>query len=137
MPDKKKVLENVDNSTKTSFSKGEVKFMVNSVSSETSSKPTKLKKGDVYISQVGVKARPIVICRVLGDLVLGIPMSTTEDAMNLCTFDSRFFGSHFFGKQLVTSTYEYAMENFVGVFDNNPALNKAVKLMKEFYNEVL
>tara|TARA_R110000796_G_scaffold90732_1_gene194693 strand:- start:3 stop:419 length:417 start_codon:yes stop_codon:yes gene_type:complete len=138
MPDKKSVLGIIDSGSKTSFSKGEVKCFVNSVSAENNSaKPTKLKKGDVYITQLGTKSRPVVICKVLGDVVLAIPLSTTENELTLTNSNSRFFGDNFFSKQVIMSTYEYAMEHYAGVFDNNTNLNKAVKMMKQFYNEVL
>lgn len=137
MPVKKEILAHLDANVRPTFSKAEVKCFVNSVSSELGTKPSKLKRGDVYVCGSGGKKRPVVICKVLKGMVLGIPLSTTEDELNLCSFKSRFMGENFFGKQVVVSTYDHAMENFSGVFDNNGALNKAVKLMKQFYSDVL
>lgn len=136
MPSKKQILKEIDDTGSKTFTKSEVKAIVNSLKKEIS-KPDRLKKGDVYVSSVGGKRRPVVICRVLGDIVIGIPLSTTEDVLNLMPFESRFVGHHFMTKQLITSTYEHAMENFTGVFDNNRAINKAVKELKKFYDEVL
>jgi|TARA_R110000782_G_scaffold80930_1_gene160114 hypothetical protein len=137
MPSKKDILEELSKTTKNQYSKGEVKCFVTAVSSEGERKPSKLKKGDVFKYHIGAKIRPVVICKVVGGLVLAIPLSTTEDNMNLCESKSRFFGDNFFGKQIVTVAYDHAMDNFCGVFDNNTSLNKAVRLMKQFYNETL
>ena len=138
MPSKKEIIETVDGTVnKPSYSKQEVKALITSVSNGNMGQPSKLKKGDVYLSSVGAKVRPVVISKVVDDMVIGIPLSTTEDQLNLCGFKSRFMGEHYFSKQVLVSTYDHAMKNFCGVFDNNVDLNKAIKLMKQFYNEVL
>lgn len=136
MPTKDEIMKSLDTDGKKSYNKNEVKAIVSSIKREVS-RPSELKKGDVYVTNVGGKKRPVVICRVVGDIVVGIPLSTTEDALNLIPFISRFCGDNFFNKELITSTYEHAMENFSGVFDNDGAINKATKKLKEFYNEVL
>ena len=136
MPTKEQIMKDLDDSGKNNYSVKEVKAIVSSLKKEPQ-KPETLKKGDIYVTNIGGKKRPVVICNVVGDVVVGIPLSTTEDSLNLMQFNSRFCGENFFTKQVVTSTYEHALENFSGVFDNNAALTKAAKLMKEFYNEVL
>lgn len=137
MPNKNQVMSSIGKDTnKPTYSKKEVLGILNTVS-YGATKPSRLKKGDVYISPVGVKHRPVVICKVVGDIVLGVPLSTTEDCLTLCDSKSRFFGDHFFAKQVVTAPYTHAMDNFAGVFDNNTSLNKAIKMMKSFYLENL
>lgn len=136
MPTKKEIFDKLDTDNKATYTTSEVKAIVNSLRRE-SQKPSSLKKGDVYVSNVGGKKRPVVICKVAGDAVVGIPLSTTEDPLNLIPFNSRFCGENYMTRQIITSTYEHAMENFTGVFDNNTAINKAMRELKEFYNEIL
>jgi len=134
MPIKEDVLKSLDESNKKSYSAKEVKAIVNSVKNEVH-KPTELKKGDIYTTILGVKKRPVVICRINGDIVFGIPISSTEDEMNAMKFKSRFCGENYFNMQIVTSTYEHAIENFSGIFDNDDALDEAVKLISDFIVE--
>jgi hypothetical protein len=136
MPSKKEIFNTIDAAGSKHYSGREVKAIVSSLKKEVP-KPNTLKKGDIFTTFVGSKSRPVVICRVLGDIVVGIPLSTTEDELTLMPFKSRFLGENYMSKMLITSTYEHAMENFAGVFDNNGVLNKAMKELKIFYNIIL
>lgn len=138
MSSKKEIIKEIDTLVnKPTYSKSEVKCLVNSVSSETANRPDKLKIGDVFVNLVGGKNRPIVIVKVLEDVVLGVPLSTTEDSLNLVQFKSRFFGNNYFSKQVIITKYELAMEKFTGVFDSPRDLNKAKAMLKQFYIENL
>ena len=138
MPTKKSIIFDLTHSPKQSYSPSEVRSLVNSVNmiKEPARPPLRLKKGDVYVSYVGAKKRPVVICKVIGDIVIGVPLSTTENELNLMKSKSRFFGDGYFSKQFVTSTYEFAMENFTGVYDNEKLLRKAIKELKKFYETI-
>lgn len=100
-------------------------------------KPNYLKKGDLYIETVGVKQRPVVVVKVLEECVVGIPLTTLDHSLCLSASRSRFGRDGWFTKQLVTSTKEFAMDNFGGVYDNPKLLNKACKALKEYANSVL
>ena len=100
-------------------------------------KPKYLKKGDVYIAAVGNKRRPVVIAKILDDIVLGIPLSTTKDELNLYKSSSRFFKDGWFSKQLISASEQYAYDNWVGIYDNHKRLNIAVKKLKKLYTNFL
>jgi len=101
-------------------------------------KPSKLKKGDVLTTYVGAKKRPAVIIKVLKDnTVLYIPLTSTESVHCFVEYSSRFWGEGCFCNSYGVCTAEFALENFIGVFDNNSSLNKAIKKLKEYINQNL
>jgi len=100
-------------------------------------RPKELKKHDVIRTFEVRKARPGVIIKVLEDVVIVIPLSTTEDCINLCESKSRFFGEGFFSRNFVVVCKDEAMQNFLGVYDNPKLVNQACKLLKEFTNKIL
>lgn len=95
--------------------------------------PSVLKKGDVIITQVGSKMRPVVIVKVLEEEVIYIPLTSTENVHNLIKGNCRFFGESWFSKGFSVATIEYAMEHFVGIYTDRITLNKAIKLNKEYF----
>lgn len=98
-------------------------------------RPIYIKKGDVIISFEGKKARPSVIVKVLKDkTLLHIPLTSTENMHCMTPFKSRFFGEGCFTRAMSSCSEEYAIENFVGVFDNMKALNLAIKDFKHLIN---
>lgn len=133
MPYKKDILATI---TKQTYNQSEVRYLITSVKSEKVRPPTRLKKGDVVVVASGIKTRPAVIIKVLKETVVVIPLSSTEDSLNLLPFNSRFFGENYFSKYLMTVTKDYATEHFVGVFDCNRDLNKAIKLIKEYVKQL-
>lgn len=105
----------------------------NGLNAKVQHPPTKIKKGDVLIAFEGVKSRPCVVVKVLKDkTVLYIPLTSTENVHCLSSFTSRFFGEGCFSKSFSVCTEEFAIQNFVGVFDNMKSLNVAIKKLKEF-----
>ena len=127
MANKNKVIEELKDKN---YALSEVKHLIGTITHIDDNSPSILKKADVFISAVGTKRRPVVIIKVTDCLVYGIPLSTTEDCLNLCTFKSRFFGEGYFSNQLVTAPLEYAKINFVGVLDNSRDLKIAVEKLK-------
>jgi hypothetical protein len=109
-----------------------VKQLINEVVCETSIAPNQLKKGDVIKSYVGVKSRPSVIIKIQADFVISIPLSSTENVHNLCTSQSRFFGQGWFCNQYTLTPTQLALDNFIGVYDNNKELNNAIKELRLF-----
>lgn len=89
-----------------------------------------IKKGDVIAYSL-YKKRPIVVIKIVKDIVYGIPLSTTKDDLNLCSYTSRQFKSGFFSKSIVCMQKEICKNNFIGTLDNNKDLNKAISLLKE------
>jgi hypothetical protein len=112
----------------------DVKEILESITAVGTSKtkPIKLKKGDVFRAFTGKKNRFHCVIKVLNDVVVAIPMSTTEDCINLSSFNSRFFGENYFGTCLTTHCLEEAVDNFAGVLEDNKSLNEAIKLIKKF-----
>ncbi len=97
-------------------------------------RPSVLKKGDCFRAFTGKKNRWHVVIKVKQDIVIAIPLSTTEDCINLSSFSSRFFGENFFGTCLTTHCIEEATDNFGGILEDTKGLNNAIKLLKEFVN---
>ena len=113
------------------FSKGSVLHYLNMITFGGSQiKPTHLKKGDIYVDKVGSKRRPCVIIKVCEEMVYSIPLSTTENSLNLCETKSRFLSDGFFSKSVACSTKEWASESFIGVYDNPTHLNDTIKLLR-------
>lgn len=111
----------------------EVKSIINSVTADYI-KPTDLKYGDIVLYNVGRKRRPITIIKVIDNLVLGIPLTTTEDVLALGEYNSRFLGRGSFTKQVVTVPFEYAISNFITILDDIDSLKSAHQQIKELYN---
>lgn len=130
MPTKKELMSLIDGMSKTEFTKGEVKSFINSVNTTDSMPPTEYRKGDVIANGVGAKKRPMVVISIVGNMMYGIPLSSTQDEFNLSESKSRFMGDGWFSKGVSVVTKEYADENFIGVYDNMKLLNKAIELMK-------
>ncbi len=115
----------------------DVKEILESITAtgESKTKPTKLKKGDVFRAYTGKKNRFHCVVKVVGEVVVAIPMSTTEDCITLAPFNSRFFGENFFGTCLTTHCLEDVYLNFCGILEDNKSLNEAVNLLKDFVNK--
>lgn len=133
MATKNKVLEYLKDKT---YSFPEVKHIIGTITEIDREAPSVFKAGDVFIQDVGKKKRPVAIIKVTDCLIYGIPMSTTEDCLNLCTFKSRFFGEGFFSNQLVSASVEYIKDNFIGVLDSPKDLKTAVFKLKELVNTI-
>jgi hypothetical protein len=98
-------------------------------------RPCKIKKGDVITAYEGTKARPAVVIKVLKDgTVMYIPLTSTDNIHCMSPSSSRFFGEGCFTKSINVCSKEYALEYFVGIYDNMKALNLAIKSIKEFIN---
>lgn len=96
-------------------------------------KPTEIKVGDVITTFIGSKSRPAVIVKVLQDrTMILVPLTSTENIHCLTPYKSRFFGEGCFSKTVEICSEEFALEHFIGTFDNNTALKLAKKELKEF-----
>jgi len=103
--------------------------------SRVTNPPEKIKKGDVIIVTEGTKTRPAVICKVLKNgTCIYIPLTSSENIHCLSYSKSRFFGEGCFSKSFSVCTEEFAIRNFVNVYDNMKDLNKAIKELKQFLN---
>ncbi len=110
----------------------------NALESKVQNAPSNIKKGDVITTYEGKKSRPCVILKVLKDnTCIYIPLTSSENVHCLIPYKSRFFGEGCFSKSFSVCTGEFAIKNFVGVFDNMKQLNLAVKELKQFFNENL
>lgn len=137
MASKSEILKEIEDSPVKSFTKDIVKAYITRVDA-VRGKPSKLKTGDVFVWVLnGNKKRPVVIVSIKGGMVYGIPLSTTEDGMNMMASKSRFFGEGWFGKSLVSLREELVMNYFVGTYDNPSLVKKARLELKKLLNEVL
>lgn len=135
MPTKQELIESLD---KPSYGMKEVKHLLHSVANTRVNPPSVLKKGDVFAMGLCGKVRPLVIVKVRNELVYAIPISSTQDALNLGPATSRFFGVGYFTRSIQCQTVEKAKEHFIGVYDNPRNLNDAIEALRELlYREVL
>ena len=122
------------------YSLQEVKNIINNIDVKAVvRKPTHLIVGDIYVDNCNgnvLKPRPLVICKVLKDSVMAIPLTTSDTGLSLCESRSRFGRDGWFTKQLICCTKEHAMANFVGVYSNEKLLRKAIKKSCERNEEI-
>lgn len=133
MANKVKVLEDLKDKP---YSFSEIKHIIGTITEIDKEAPSTFKIGDVYLAHAGTKRRPVCIIKVTDCLIYGIPMSTTEDCLNLCTLKGRFFGQGFFSSQFVSAPIEYVRDNFVGVLDSPKDLKTAIVKLKELVNTI-
>lgn len=117
-----------------SFIKQEIiKSDFKTLSKKAHFRPTYIKKGDVITCHQGVKSRPSVIIKVQKDgTCIYIPLTSTENVHCMTESKSRFFAEGCFSKSFSVCTQEFALDNFVGVYDNMKYVNKAIKELKYF-----
>lgn len=131
MASKKEVMDGFINHQ--TYLGSEIKTRINSISMERREAPTIIKKGDVFIDYVGVKSRPCVVIKVKKcGMVIGLPLTSTENIHNLIPYSSRFSGEGWFCNTYIITTEEHIRNHFAGVFDNMKNLNEAIKALKEF-----
>lgn len=133
MATKTKVLEDLKDKT---YSLAEIRHIIGTITHVETATPSVFKIGDLYAASIGVKRRPVAIIKVTDCLIYGIPMSTTEDCLNLSTYKSRFCGEGFFSAQLVSASVEYVKDNFLGVLDSQKDLKTAVLKLKELVDKI-
>ena len=130
MARKDKVLEELKDK---GYSYQEVKHIIGTITEVEPRQVSKLKRGDVFLitgSGNNVKRRPAVIIKTTDCLVHAIPLSTTEDCLNLHTYKSRFFGEGYFSNQLISVKLEYVYDNFAGILDAPKDLKTAIEKLK-------
>lgn len=133
MPTKQEVLDSIQNRT---YTESEVIGLIHSIKNNSLfNNPSKILKGDIillYNNTKGIKKRPAVVIKVLKETVVVLPLTTTNDHNVLMRFNTRFKEENYISKNMNTLTIEYAKENHIGIFENRRALNKAIKLFKEY-----
>ena len=90
-------------------------------------RPNKLRKGDVIVLPIGVKTRPCAIIKVLKDMVVALPMTSSENNHSVTPYNSRFFGEGHFSNDMTTCYIDVAKDKFVGILDDKESLNIALK----------
>lgn len=138
MPPKEEIISSIE---ERKYSAPEVRHLVNSVkvTGNPQGEPAKVKIGDVFIHDFGLKRRPLAVISVreTDNIVIAVPLTTTEDELALYAYTSRFFKSGWFTNQLVTARLSDAKENFAGVLDNPTAIKEVKKELKKFYKGLL
>jgi hypothetical protein len=130
MPTKDELLDQLSKNDKGQYSVKEVKHFIRNIKLNRNFEPTHLKKGDI-IRIYTVKVRPAVIIKIDNNIVYCIPLSTTKDELNLCETNSRFFNNNYFTKCIDVTTYQYAIENIIGIYDNPKHLNIVIKQLEK------
>lgn len=130
MKPKSEVIASVD-PTKT-YLGSYVIARINEVECDDTFIPSYLKKGDVILKTVGGKRRPCVIIKVLAEMVIILPLTSSENIHNLCESRSRFFREGWFSNTYDVEEIKWAKMNFIGVYDNNKDLNNAIKQLRIF-----
>ena len=91
-------------------------------------KPTEIKKGDVISVKTASKVRPAVVTKVLKDrTILYIHLTSSENIHCMTPSKSRFFGEGCFTYGFSICSEQYAIDNFLGIYDNMKAVNQAIK----------
>lgn len=132
MASKKEVMDGFINHQ--TYLGSEIKKKISEISVEKSYEtPSTIKKGDVFVDYVGVKCRPCVVIKVKKcGMVIGLPLTSTENIHNLIPYKSRFSGEGWFCNTYTITTEEHVKSHFSGVFDNMKDLNLAIKALREF-----
>ena len=99
-------------------------------------KPDKLRKGDVIVLPIGVKTRPCAIIKVLKDMVVALPMTSSENNHSVTPYNSRFFGEGHFSNDMTTCYIDVAKDKFVGILDDKESLNIAISNFKKFVEKL-
>lgn len=93
-------------------------------------KPSKLKKGDVIVTQFAGKHRPCVIISVGKERVAYIPLTSNEGVMVTIPCEGRFYEGSFFSMGVGFATIDNAMKHFRGIYEHNKSLKKAIEHLK-------
>lgn len=101
-------------------------------------KPNEIRKSDVITVKTASKVRPAVVIKVLKDrTVVYIHLTSSDNIHCMSPSKSRFFGEGCFTYGFSICSEEYAIDNFIGVYDNTKAVNQAIKDLKTFFNNSL
>lgn len=130
MPDKLSVVASLIDKN---YTKTEVSHLLNSVCFKLPP-PKFFRRGDVIRADT-TKPRPAVIIKIVNNLVYAMPLTSTEDEMNLCPSNSRFFykgdKQMYFSHGIMAFKVSYAMDNFLGIYDDNKGLRLAINELKK------
>ena len=112
----KRLMEELTNATKTSYSRGEVKTILNQfvaaqfridhieerdVSCRGTAKVTRVQRGDVFIAKaIGGKPRPWIALKVIGDVVTALPISSGDSVPNMIKSQCRLWPSNWIGSTI-------------------------------------
>lgn len=121
----------------STYSGKQVAHILNTISVKTLdvlNKPTEIKKGDVISVRTASKVRPAVVTKILKDrTVLYIHLTSTENIHCMTYAKSRFFGEGCFTYGFSICTEQYAIENYLGTYDNMKAVNQAIRDLRTFF----
>lgn len=134
MPTREELIQSL---SKDKYTVSEVKHLIKGVKKDRPNQPTKLKKGDILSLNLFGKCRPVIVVKEIKNYCIVIPMSSTEDSLNIHSFNSRFYGEGYFNMQLLTLKLEHMQDKFIGVLDDNKNLNIAIKKLRQYYNNII
>lgn len=96
-----------------------------------------VKKGDMFISNRMKKARPAVVISVdnKNQTCKVITVTTSADCIHNTgiSHNSRFVEEGFYAYSLNLVTISEVAENFICVIEDKKTLNKAIKVIKDFF----
>lgn len=114
-----------------------VRFVINNISTKKENEtPNKIKKGDCYLSYIGVKKRPCVIVKVLKDYIIGIPLTSGDNIHSLVPYNCRFKGEGYLTNTIDVVSIEHVKENFGGVLEDKKAIKLGIESIKQLINGI-
>lgn len=100
--------------------------------------PSKVRRGDVFLSYGGKKKRPCVVIKVLkNDTVMYLGLTSSDNVNCLSEFKSRFFKDGWISNGFSVTSVDYVKENFIGFLDSPRELKIAVDKFKKLIIENL
>ena len=120
-----------------SYSGKQIAFIINGLSLKSMyqpPKPSEIKKGDVLSVKTASKVRPAVVIRVLKDrTVIYVHLTSTENIHCMTSGKSRCFGEGCLTYGFSICSEDFAIENYIGIYDDMKAVNQSIKDLKEFF----
>jgi hypothetical protein len=132
----------IANLTKATYSAKEVLHLISTVTLDPI-KPPFIIKGDCYFDRIGAKKRPFCVIKVVSDLAYAIPLTTTDNQMVLCEGKMPRFAPNYglaksyFARSVVAVPINVVQENYMFNYENNAAINKAIREMRKLMWQVL
>lgn len=102
-------------------------------------KPASIEFGDIILFNIAGRLHPCIIFKKLDGTCYAIVTSTKDHEHHFLSKieKSRVFRESFFTITVISVTEQFALDNFVGMFDSNVELKQAVRLLKTKYKKVL
>lgn len=100
-------------------------------------RPSMLKIGDIiFVGSSGIP-HPCIVYKIKQGFAYSVVVTSKDTHSVKEVTNSRMLNSSFYSYSIVRTPIALALENYIGVFDNMKELREALKLIKEFYKQIL